>query len=366
MEATSTGKIFDSQEMGDNEEMAYGDCVRDYRLQEALYFKMYARLEVQEWLLKDSARNRAYRSAIRCNAAAFKDKTVLDVGCGLGTLSLFAAESGAHRVIAVEAASIAEYTRSIVLDNSYAAVITVIRGKVEEIELPEGIEKVDIILCDWMGHCLFSENMLESLIFARDKWLAPGGLIFPDSAQLYLGAISGQEGEVDQDLDQWNDLYDIDMGAIRRSCECTAVVAHVDARQMMSKVVLVKSLDLYTAPRQSCFTRCHYELKVTRSGQVHAFFAYFDVGFGKSPNRVCLSTSPQALWTHWNQTVFHMKSPLTVGPEETIRGMFSIKPSLKNIYGLEFDINFEHKGKEKSMRAKQSFFLDYFLPQGLS
>ena len=44
-----------------------------------------------------------------------------------------------------------------------------IRGKVEEIELP--VEKVDVIVSEWMGYCLFYESMLETVIFARDKWL---------------------------------------------------------------------------------------------------------------------------------------------------------------------------------------------------
>ena len=47
--------------------------------------------------------------------------------------------------------------------------ITIFRGKVEEVELP--VEKVDIIISEWMGYCLFYESMLNTVIFARDKWL---------------------------------------------------------------------------------------------------------------------------------------------------------------------------------------------------
>ena len=43
--------------------------------------------------------------------------------------------------------------------------MTVIRGKVEEIKLPE--EKVDIIISEWMGYCLFYESMLDTVLYAR-------------------------------------------------------------------------------------------------------------------------------------------------------------------------------------------------------
>lgn len=33
------------------------------------------------------------------------------------------------------------------------------------------MEKVDIIISEWMGYCLFYESMLATVIFARDKWL---------------------------------------------------------------------------------------------------------------------------------------------------------------------------------------------------
>ena len=65
--------------------------------------------------------------------------------------------------------------------------ITLIQGKVEEIVLP--VPKVDIIVSEWMGYFLLYESMLNTVIFARDKWLNPGGHVFPDKATLYVGAI---------------------------------------------------------------------------------------------------------------------------------------------------------------------------------
>lgn len=76
--------------------------------------------------------------------------------------------------------------------------ITIIRGKAEEVVLP--VDKVDIIISEWMGYFLLYESMLDTVLFARDKWLAPGGLIFPDKAVMYITAI--EDGEYkDQKLD---------------------------------------------------------------------------------------------------------------------------------------------------------------------
>lgn len=47
--------------------------------------------------------------------------------------------------------------------------VTLIKGKVEEVVLP--VDQVDIIVSEWMGYCLFYESMLDTVIFARDKWL---------------------------------------------------------------------------------------------------------------------------------------------------------------------------------------------------
>ena len=79
--------------------------------------------------------------------------------------------------------------------------ITIIKGKVEEVTLP--VEKVDIIISEWMGYFLFYESMLDTVIYARDKWLVSsvgrsdmqkeGGLIFPDRAKLMLLGIEDED-----------------------------------------------------------------------------------------------------------------------------------------------------------------------------
>ena len=48
------------------------------------------------------------------NKHLFKNKVVLDVGCGTGILSMFAAKAGAAKVIGVDMSSIVEYARKIV------------------------------------------------------------------------------------------------------------------------------------------------------------------------------------------------------------------------------------------------------------
>ena len=90
------------------------------------------------------------------------------------------------------------FAEQIVKDNNLSDVVTLVKGKVEEVELPAGIQEVDIIISEWMGYCLFYESMLDTVIFARDKWLKKGGLIFPDKATLYVCAIEDRQYKEDK------------------------------------------------------------------------------------------------------------------------------------------------------------------------
>lgn len=79
-------------------------------------------------------------------------------------------------VIGVDCSSILDQAKEIAKLNGFGEdKIVYIRGKLEEISLPPGIEKVDIIISEWMGYFLFYESMLNTVLVARDKWLVRAG-----------------------------------------------------------------------------------------------------------------------------------------------------------------------------------------------
>lgn len=68
-------------------------------------------------MLKDEVRTLTYRNSIYHNKHLFRGKVVLDVGCGTGILSMFAAKAGAAKVIGIECSSICDYAKKIVAAN---------------------------------------------------------------------------------------------------------------------------------------------------------------------------------------------------------------------------------------------------------
>lgn len=102
-----------------------------------------------------------------------------------GILSIFCAQVGAKRVYAVEASMLAESIQQVSIENNVQDKIEVIHSKVEDI-CPESLEKVDVIVSEWMGFYLVHEGMLDSVLFARDNFLHEDGLLFPSVAKLYV------------------------------------------------------------------------------------------------------------------------------------------------------------------------------------
>lgn len=56
---------------------------------EAHYFNSYNHHGIHEEMLKDEVRTKSYRDSIYNNKHLFKDKVVLDVGCGTSILSMY-------------------------------------------------------------------------------------------------------------------------------------------------------------------------------------------------------------------------------------------------------------------------------------
>ena len=117
-----------------------------------------------------------------------RNKTFSRKGISLTIENLrFAVKAGAKHVIGVDMSTIIEKAQEIVSVNGMADKITLLQGKMEEVTLP--FPKVDIIISEWMGYFLLYESMLDTVLYARDNYLAPDGLIFPDKATIYMAGI---------------------------------------------------------------------------------------------------------------------------------------------------------------------------------
>ena len=57
------------------------------------YFNSYSSHHIHEEMLKDTHSKTTYKNAIEVNKSDFKDKIVLDIGCGTGILSIFVART---------------------------------------------------------------------------------------------------------------------------------------------------------------------------------------------------------------------------------------------------------------------------------
>ncbi|KAF4091672.1 hypothetical protein AMELA_G00039900 [Ameiurus melas] len=328
---------------------------RDY------YFDSYAHFGIHEEMLKDEVRTLTYRNAMYHNKHVFKDKIVLDVGSGTGILSMFAAKAGAKHVYGhshtslagsdvpdtsisyyIECSSISEYSEKIIKANHLDNVITIFKGKVEDTELP--VDQVDIIISEWMGYCLFYESMLNTVIYARDKWLKPGGLMFPDRASLYVVAIEDRQYK-DFKIHWWENVYGFDMTCIRNVAMKEPLVDIVDQKQVVTSTCLIKEVDIYTVqPEDLSFTSAIC-LQIQRNDYVHALVTYFNVEFTKCHKKISFSTAPDSPYTHWKQTVFYLEEYLTVKKGEEIVGTVTMRPNENNARDLDFTFELDFKGQ---------------------
>ncbi|XP_066503697.1 protein arginine N-methyltransferase 3 isoform X2 [Hoplias malabaricus] len=301
------------------------------------YFSSYGHYSIHQEMLKDKVRTESYRDFIYRNPHVFKDKVVLDVGCGTGILSMFAARSGAKKVIAVDQSEIIYQTMDIIRSNRLENTITLIKGRVEDVELP--VEKVDFIISEWMGYFLLFESMLDSVVFARDRYLKDEGTVYPDRCSISLAAVGDTETHRER-VAFWEDVYGFRMDCMKKAVIPEAVVEVLNPETVISEPAVIQVLDCNSVSISELEFTADFTLKITTSTQCTAIVGYFDVFFDAGlENKVTFSTSPRHTKTHWKQTVFLLDSPLPVCAGQEVPGRISVRKNRKDPRALLVTLN---------------------------
>ncbi|KAJ8670484.1 hypothetical protein QAD02_001743 [Eretmocerus hayati] len=279
------------------------------------YFEAYEDLDVHRLMLDDKSRTLAYKNAIFNMKEHFADKIVMDVGAGTGILTIFCAQAGAKKVYAVEASNLANIIPQVAAENNVVDKVQVIPKLAEDIN-PCEIEKVDIIVSEWMGFYLIHEGMLDSVIFSRDNFLKEGGLMFPSVAKIYAAPC-----QFPCYNELWNDVCGVSMKCVaelyRNSKSLKVLPQLIPKEDILADEKLLVWLDLNTTTIEELNRLGGQEsvMICSKSGKYQGIGIWFDVEF---PDGSILSTSPQADPTHWKQFVIVFPQTFEVEDKEPV------------------------------------------------
>jgi len=261
------------------------------------YFQSYEDIGTHELMLRDHPRMEAYRDAIMRNSEAMQGKTVLDVGCGTGILSMMAAKAGAKVVYAVEASSMAAHAKHLVEYNGLSDIVTVLHARMEDVDLPE---KVDVIISEWMGFYLVHESMLNSVLDARDRWMKEGGLMLPSHATIYACPVSMDQYRQDK-VDFWADVCGLDLtpfGQKVAAASSAPLVQLIEGGQLLAEPAVVASFDCGNVTVADLASIANtLSFKISSPGRLAGIALWFDCLFdvrSSSSTSTDTSTSPDS------------------------------------------------------------------------
>ncbi|KAJ9610232.1 Ribosomal protein arginine N-methyltransferase rmt3 [Cladophialophora chaetospira] len=337
------------------------------------YFQSYSYNSIHESMIKDRVRTDAYRDFIYDHKHLFKDKVVLDVGCGTGILSMFCAKAGAKLVLAVDNSDIIDKARENVFKNGLQDTVKCLRGKIEEITLP--VPKVDIIVSEWMGYCLLYEAMLDSVIYARDKYLALDGLMVPSHASLRIAPLADSDLKASH-IDFWRDVYGFDMTAMLERAHEEVLARLADNEELAAESFPFLELDLHrTKVDDLTFTKPFKATWKKGFELLDGFVVWFDIIFGTSRNQainagltaaeakkmglVSFSTGPYSEATHWQQGIFLIKDPVNnFSAGDEIEGEVKYLKKQGQERSLDIEISWAKAGDGKKQAMKQMWVCD--------
>eukprot|EP00244_Chara_vulgaris_P008433 TRINITY_DN3312_c0_g2_i2.p1 TRINITY_DN3312_c0_g2~~TRINITY_DN3312_c0_g2_i2.p1 ORF type:complete len:429 (-),score=61.18 TRINITY_DN3312_c0_g2_i2:460-1746(-) len=351
----------------------------------ANYFCTYGFLYHQKEMLSDRVRMEAYHGAIFRNARHFRGKVILDVGTGSGILAVWAAQAGARKVYAVETTDMAHQARKVAEGNNVSHIVEVIQASIEDVTLPE---KVDIIISEWMGYFLLRESMFDSVIIARDRWLKPGGAMYPSHARMFLApmrsAIADQKmQEFQHSMADWDrfvletkEHFGVDMSCLAKAYESeqkkyylqTSLWNSLYPNQVLGAAAVIKEIDCLTATISDISTvDADFSMPLFEGvNRVSGYSGWFDVHFRGSPaapadSEVQLDTSPSMdETTHWGQQVFLMHPPLRARPGDVLAGNIQMTRSRDNhrLMDVKLTNAVERAGRPLSHPVTSLFYIE--------
>jgi ubiquinone/menaquinone biosynthesis C-methylase UbiE len=268
---------------------------------------MYRLTEYGSMLL-DRRRVDAYTRAL--SSVITSSSVVLDLGAGIGTFGIIAAKLGAARVYSVDSAEVIGVARQIAEANGVASHMHFIQAQARTLELPE---KVDVIVSDLAGALPLFEEHIPWVIHARDRFLAPGGVMIPAGDRLLCAPLSSDELYASI-VEPWRSVPGVDLTAAETMALNAAHALPVKPAHVAAEPRAWATLDYATIA--SPHVRGSAEWPMETATVIHGIALWFETAMGGG---VTKSSGPWSAGSVHATLVLPLLAPMRVDARDTLR-----------------------------------------------
>jgi protein arginine N-methyltransferase 1 len=261
-------------------------------------------------MIADRARMDAFQAALE--RAVRPGGVVLDIGTGTGIFALMACRLGARRVYAVEPGDAIHLARRVARENGMADRIRFIQGISTEIELPE---RADVVVSDLRGVLPLFQHHVPSIVDARERLMAPGGVLIPRRDTLRAAPVEAEEAHR-RVAGPWDEhARGFRMGAPRRAAVNTWAKADIDPARLAAEPQTWAVLDYRTIRDPD--VRGTLQWTASRGATAHGIAVWFDAEVAEG---VGYTTGPEAPESIYGTALFPWPEavPLSEGDGVTV------------------------------------------------
>lgn len=301
--------------------------------QPKVHAQTFARWRSQRGMLADRHRTGAFERAIA--QVMVSGGTAIDVGCGSGILSLFAARTGAARVYALESTSIIEDARAIAQANGLSDRVTFVEGDAAAFRAPA---PVDLVLGEWAGMLLLEEwRHFEAFTRVRDACLKPGGLVMPSRATMWLSPVDDSRLYVERGPGYWQrPVWGFDFRQVheRQLDRTRRIIVQADRRTLLHPVEVL-TIDCRKDDSRAFFFEREFTIDFHYPASCHGFVGWFTLELAPG---VMLDTSPLSIDTSWHQSYLPVELLQIQPGDALVIGLRSVPDELTGSPVLELQL----------------------------
>jgi hypothetical protein len=267
-------------------------------------------------LIMQSRRVNAFWEALRERVS--EDAVVVEIGTGLGTFSMFAAQHGASHVYAIEQSAVSQVAEELVRLNGLDDRVTIVEGISTQVTLPV---KGDVLVFEDFSSLFIRQGLEELLNDAFDRHLKPGACVIPEEVTLYMAPVGDEElwsSCLQLQNDDFN-LHGLKLDSLRRALlnsphsSKSGYLKKLSPEALLAPAQPFRSIRLQPASNLT-FDEC-LSFVSTRTGTIFGIAAWFDMRL--SPG-CAYTNAPHNPATTWGQVFLPIEEPLKIREKETV------------------------------------------------